>query len=114
MPETRAPDRRPFNPGPGPLSSRALVQRWNMPFEFAGKRVLVCGGTSGIGAAVARAFDAAGAQVVAAGLPGEAHLPASVSVRPLDIRDTAAVAALAGGLDRLDVLVNAAGLTRRG
>jgi NAD(P)-dependent dehydrogenase (short-subunit alcohol dehydrogenase family) len=70
-------------------------------FDFSGKTAVVTGGTSGIGAAIAAAFAAAGAKTVAAGLPG------------FDVTDDAAVAALFAGLDRVDFLVNAAGVIRR-
>ncbi|MDZ4797474.1 MAG: SDR family oxidoreductase [Bryobacteraceae bacterium] len=82
-------------------------------FDFTGKSVLVTGGTGGIGRAVAQAFAAAGADVLAAGLPtGEAPVD-NVRTIPLDVTDAVAVAAVAGSLKRLDVLVNAAGIIRR-
>ncbi len=70
-------------------------------FDFSGKTAVVTGGTSGIGAAIATSFAAAGAKVVAAGLP------------MLDVTDDLAVEALFAGLDRVDFLVNAAGVIRR-
>ena len=82
-------------------------------FDFAGARVLVTGGTSGIGHAVATAFVGAGASVTVTGTRASAeeydvHL-APFSFRSLEMRDAAAVDALVGELDTLDVLVNNAG-----
>ena len=82
---------------------------------LAGKRALVTGGGSGIGAAIARALDRAGAEVsilgrrraplvdVLAGLghPGEALTA--------DVTDPASLAAAFAELGALDLLVNNAG-----
>jgi NAD(P)-dependent dehydrogenase (short-subunit alcohol dehydrogenase family) len=69
---------------------------------------LVVGGTSGIGAATARRLAADGLRVIAAGLG------AGRSEVELDLRVDGSVEELIGSLDRLDVLVNAAGVIRRG
>jgi 2-keto-3-deoxy-L-fuconate dehydrogenase len=66
--------------------------------SFAGKRALVTGGASGIGAAVVHRLTEAGADVVVADLNGGVHL---------DVRDEAQVAPL---MADLDILVNAAGI----
>jgi 2-keto-3-deoxy-L-fuconate dehydrogenase len=67
--------------------------------RFAGKRALVTGAGSGIGAAVAGLLEAEGAEVVATDLTGtDVHL---------DVRDEAQVAAV---VHDLDVLVNVAGI----
>ena len=88
------------------------------PLDFAGKSVLVTGGTSGIGAAVAEAFRQAGATVMATGAfqhEIDALPPAAAQQsRVLDVRDPAAIAAVFSELATLDILVNCAGIIRRG
>ena len=82
---------------------------------FAGRRVLVVGGTSGIGAGIARAFAEHGAVVQVTGATAaEAAQATGLDASVLDVRDGAAVGNLIGGLERLDVLVNCAGVIRRG
>lgn len=82
--------------------------------------MLVTGGASGIGAALARAFAGAGAAVTATGLdPAEIEAlrddpDLGGGLVRLDVRDAASVASVVGALDRLDVLVNAAGVIARG
>jgi 2-keto-3-deoxy-L-fuconate dehydrogenase len=67
--------------------------------RFAGKRALVTGAGSGIGAAVARLLESEDAEVVAADLTGtDVHL---------DVRDEKLVASVAHDVD---VLVNVAGI----
>jgi 2-keto-3-deoxy-L-fuconate dehydrogenase len=73
-----------------------------------GKRVLVTGGGSGIGAAVARQFAAAGAEVIVADLePGEVADELGAHALQLDVRDEGQVAPAMGGID---VLANVAGI----
>lgn len=83
---------------------------------FIGKAVLVVGGTSGIGAGIAAAFAAEGAEVTVTGATDAEceHAPPAVPARPLDVRDDAAVRALVASLGALDVVVNCAGVIRRG
>lgn len=75
--------------------------------------MLVTGGSNGIGLGVARAFVEAGAEVTITGTRPSAadydHELGAFEYRPLRMTDVAAIAELAGSLDRLDVLVNNAG-----
>lgn len=88
---------------------------------FSGKQVLVVGGTSGIGAGIAAAFRAAGAAVQVTGATAadveQAGADAALqgcTRAAVDVRDEAAVRACVDALPRLDVLVNCAGVLRRG
>jgi len=82
-------------------------------FDFTGKSVLVTGGTSGIGLAVAKAFSKAGADVIAAGLPAQEPAQPEIRTVHLDVTDEDAVQALLTATPVLHVLVNAAGIIVR-
>ena len=81
--------------------------------DFAGAHVLVTGGTSGIGAATARLFRDAGADVTITGTRGSAsEYDADLSgyrYYQLDVENKEQIDAVAASLPRLDVLVNNAG-----
>ncbi|SIR95237.1 3-hydroxybutyrate dehydrogenase [Microbacterium sp. RURRCA19A] len=82
-----------------------------MSIDLSGRRALVTGGASGIGAAIARAFAEAGATVTVADLNAEGAdaLAAEIGGRAwaVDLSDTAELADLS--LD-VDILVNNAGI----
>jgi 3-oxoacyl-[acyl-carrier protein] reductase len=84
-----------------------------LSFDFSGTSVLVTGGTSGIGLAVASGFVNAGASVVVTGTRAAAHDYdcdlSAFSYRCLEMRDHGAVDAIAAEFAALDVLVNNAG-----
>jgi NAD(P)-dependent dehydrogenase (short-subunit alcohol dehydrogenase family) len=86
---------------------------------FSGKQVLVTGGTSGIGAGIAGGFLEAGAEVTVTGV-SEAEVDkvgeelAAARRHVLDVRDSDAVKALVEQMQAIDVVVNCAGVIRRG
>ena len=89
------------------------------PNLFAGKRVLISGGTSGIGLCLAKAFARLGAETVATGASRVRLEAARVDIKAtavrfeqLDVRDRKAVDSFVSEFDRLDVLINAAGIAK--
>jgi NAD(P)-dependent dehydrogenase (short-subunit alcohol dehydrogenase family) len=82
-------------------------------FDFTAKSIVVTGGTSGIGRAIAQAFSEAGAHVIAAGLPSSEESLAGVAVEIVDVSNGTAVARLFERIPEVHVLVNAAGIIRR-
>lgn len=83
-------------------------------FDFSGQQALVTGGTSGIGLAIARGLQQAGAQVTVLGLPPrDPEDTQSLEVLDMDVRDAESVKRLRDRWDTLDILVNAAGVIRR-
>ncbi|MGF6470422.1 SDR family NAD(P)-dependent oxidoreductase [Paraburkholderia youngii] len=82
-----------------------------------GKTALVTGGLSGIGAAIANALAQLGAHTVAAGLPLPERTPDTLDREiprvALDVRSAEAVSAAVNALERLDIVVNCAGVISR-
>ncbi len=97
-------------------------------YDFHNRHVLISGGTSGIGRAIALAFQAAGARVTVTGLqsseieafladqssPAPCRAGPMISAVPFDVQDATAIALLAENLTSLDILVNCAGMILRG
>src|SRR5207244_4388328 len=83
-------------------------------FRLDGRTAVVTGAAGGLGREIALGFAAAGALVVAVDLSEEevaaAAADAGGSALGLDVTDGGAVTAAFAGLDRIDVLVNAAGI----
>jgi NAD(P)-dependent dehydrogenase (short-subunit alcohol dehydrogenase family) len=92
------------------------VQSAFRPDLFAGQRVLVTGGSSGIGLAIAQAFHAHGAEVHVLGrdagrLAAARQAIGAATTHQADVRDSARIEAVALELQAkggVDVLVNAA------
>lgn len=82
------------------------------------RQVLVTGGVSGIGRAIAQAFVADGCAVTATGLAADevarlAEAQPGIAARQLDVTRPEAIRDLLKEFNRLDVLVNAAGILLR-
>lgn len=82
------------------------------------RRALVTGGTRGIGAGVVASLAGKGWDVIAASV-SQAEIdayraPKNVTTALLDVTDDTSVSAVISGLDRLDGLVNCAGILMRG
>ncbi|WP_434053640.1 MAG: SDR family NAD(P)-dependent oxidoreductase [Roseibium sp.] len=81
------------------------------------RNVVITGGTRGIGAGVAEVLSRSGWHVISAGVSEEeiARFSGSkdIELRLLDVTDEASVDSLFSGLERLDALVNCAGILVR-
>lgn len=88
--------------------------RETVRYDYDGAQVLVTGGTSGIGEAIARAYAAAGAEVTITGTrdraseyPGQDF--GGLRYLSLDARDAPAIERVARSMAGLDILINNAG-----
>lgn len=90
------------------------------PFSFpAGFTAVIIGGAGDIGSAIASLFHARGARVIATGHDQASldrsplSMNADVALEILDVRSDAAVNAFAARFERVDTLVNSAGILAR-
>ena len=89
-------------------------------FDFSSSRVLVTGGSNGLGLAIAHRFVDAGAHVTITGTKASAddyeHDLSAFVYRQCVMTDREQIADVAAGLSTLDILVNNAGqtLTQKG
>lgn len=86
--------------------------------DWAGQRVWVTGASSGIGAALARAFGAAGAHVILSGRNGAALAEVAggltdATVLPFEATDEDLLPVVVDHAGRVDCLVNNAGISQR-
>jgi NAD(P)-dependent dehydrogenase (short-subunit alcohol dehydrogenase family) len=84
--------------------------------SFAGRTVIVTGANSGLGAVTARELAGKGAKVILAvrntdkGDAAAKKMTGDVVVRQLDLQDLSSVRQFADGVDKVDVLINNAGI----
>lgn len=82
---------------------------------FEGRHALVTGGTQGIGAAIANRLHELGASVTATGIDrGDGSLRDGIRIVVSDASKEEDVAAMFAEVESLDILVNCAGIIRRG
>jgi len=83
--------------------------------QFDGARALVTGGTSGIGAAIAKGLRGGGAQVTITGTRSSAKDYdddlSAYTYRQLDVESNDSIDALAKGIDHVDILINNGGIS---
>jgi len=92
------------------------------PLDFTGKRVLVTGGSSGIGNGIAHAFAACGGEVIVTGtrpdegdyLENEDSDFTGLTYHQLDVMDRDAPAKLAEAIGPMDVVIQSQGTVRYG
>jgi len=83
---------------------------------FAGRTVIITGANSGLGAVTARELAGRGATIIMAvrttskGEAAARQMTGDIEVRQLDLQDLSSVRAFADGVDKVDVLINNAGI----
>ena len=84
--------------------------------SFAGRTVIITGANSGLGAVTARELAGRGATIIMAvrttskGEAAARQMTGDIEVRQLDLQDLSSVRAFADGVDKVDVLINNAGI----
>ncbi len=84
--------------------------------SFAGRTVIITGANSGLGAVTARELARQGAKIIMAvrntgkGESAAQQMTGQVEVRQLDLQDLSSVRRFADGVDKVDVLINNAGI----
>jgi 3-oxoacyl-[acyl-carrier protein] reductase len=97
------------------FNAPSVAATWpNAAFDYTGARVLVTGGTSGIGAGIAAAYRAAGANVAITGTRNSTNdydvdLSGYRYLR-LDVECNESIENVAASVGDLDILVNSAGI----
>ena len=83
-------------------------------FSVVGKTIVITGGTGGIGGAFAKGFLESGAKVIVVDLnPPKGEVDSRVRYEVLDVRDDAAVEALAAKIETVDAVIHCAGRLSR-
>ena len=94
--------------------SKPIQLESQMTQRLAGKTALITAAGQGIGLATAEMFAREGARVIATDIRIDGLAGKPVEARKLDVRDNAAIKALATELGAIDVLFNCAGFVHAG
>lgn len=77
------------------------------------RTIVITGGGTGIGRAVAEHFCSNGDRVIALGLDADSDLPQEIEFKRLDVTNEEALDAVADSIDSVDGLINCAGILRQ-